>query len=43
MKSLSTLREEFGETDKRISYLKLDVEGYEIESIQLWVDERGET
>ncbi len=41
VKSLATLREEFGETEKRISYLKLDVEGFEIEAMERWADEEG--
>ncbi len=39
VKSLATLREELGDEDKHISYLKLDVEGYEIQSIPRWADE----
>ncbi len=45
VKTLSTLRQEFGETDSKISFLKLDVEGWEIDALQRWADseeEKGE-
>ncbi len=39
VKTLSTFREEFGEENEPISYLKLDVEGWEIEAMEKWADD----
>ncbi len=36
MYSLETIRSMFGEEEKEISYLKLDVEGYEIKAMPDW-------